>query len=102
MLLRGNLGGGRLRRVENGFQGPQIAVTHDLVEALLSSEEGRGHPAAGGPLISPEESLEPREAVPRSSQSYRDERAGGRVAGCPRSGFSDLGNNQSLSTFCRK
>jgi hypothetical protein len=34
ILLRINLGGSGLRRVEDGFQGPQIAVTHDRVEAL--------------------------------------------------------------------
>ena len=45
MILRSDLCGSRLRRVEGGFQGPQIAVTHDLVEALLGSEESRGHPA---------------------------------------------------------
>ncbi len=34
-----------LARVEDGFQGPEIAVAHDLVELFFRSQEGRGQPA---------------------------------------------------------
>ena len=44
MLLRRLLAGGR-RGVEDRFQGPEIAMAHDLVETLLGSDERRGHPA---------------------------------------------------------
>ncbi len=44
MLLPRFLAGGR-RRVEDRFQGPEIAIAHDLVEMLLGSEKRRGHPA---------------------------------------------------------
>jgi len=44
MLLRHLLAGGR-SGVEDRFQRPQVLVSHDAVEALFSSEEGRSHPA---------------------------------------------------------
>ena len=43
MLLRRLLAGGR-SRVEDRFQGPEIAMAHDAIESLLCSEEGRCHP----------------------------------------------------------
>ena len=44
MLLRRLLAGGR-SGVEDRFQGPEIAMTHDSIASLLCSEEGRSHPA---------------------------------------------------------
>lgn len=45
MILRCNLPGCRLSVVEDCLQGPQIAISHDLVEPLFCSDEGRGQPA---------------------------------------------------------
>ena len=45
MILRCNLPGGRLSVVEDCLQGPQITITHDLVELLFCPDEGRGQPA---------------------------------------------------------
>ena len=44
MLLCRLLAGGR-RGIEDRFQGPQVAVAHDLVEPLFGSDEGQRYPA---------------------------------------------------------
>ena len=52
MLLRRLLAGGR-RGIEDRFQGPEIAIAHDLFEMLLGPEERRGHPAPNHPALLP-------------------------------------------------
>ena len=44
MLLRRLLAGG-CGGVEDRLQSPEIAMSHDAIESLLCSEEGRSHPA---------------------------------------------------------
>jgi len=44
MLLRRLLAGGR-GRVEDCFQGPEVAMAHVAFEPLLGAQEGRSHPA---------------------------------------------------------
>jgi len=53
MILRGNLPGGRLSVVEDRFQGPQIAISHDLVKPLFCSDEGGSQPANHHPAVLP-------------------------------------------------